>query len=348
MDIRKPLAAFSAAALTLGLAACSGNGTQAAKPGEAGQQTAELKKVSIVLDWTPNTNHTGVFVAMEKGFFKEAGLEVEVKGYSKAGAESVLANGGADFAFSYASGLASAITSGNEIKMVYNLQQKSSSGIAVRADSKINGPKDLDGKVFASGSGAETGDKLKRMIIADGGKGEFETVIVGIGAYEAVANGQADFAEGLTTWEGIEFELRGEPLRFYYPADYGIVQSPAQMGIATSNKLIAEDPELVQKFVSAAKQGFDFALENPKEAAEILVKQNPEAKLNPELALKSQEMLSKDFWRDARGKTGFADLDRWQAFLDSLVEAKLLTDAKGEPVSGKLDPNNFVTNQFVK
>lgn len=308
----------------------------------------ELIKTSIILDWAPNTNHTGVFVAQAKGYYAEAGLEVEIKGFAQSGVESVLATGGADFGISYLDGLAFANASGANLMMIYNLQQEANDGVAVNPKSGIERPRDLDGKTWAAITSPVSGLKVKQMIINDGGEGEFESVQTGMSAYEAVMQNKADFAVALWSWEGINFELRGTPLKFFFPQDYGVESTPCGIGIAANKNLITENPDLVKNFISSTKKGYDFALEHPEEAAEILVHSAPEAKLDSELVKQSQIDLSRKYWRDERGETGLANLERWQKYLNFLQENGIVLDKDGKVLTEPQRAEDLVTNEFVK
>ncbi|USR79675.1 ABC transporter substrate-binding protein [Arcanobacterium pinnipediorum] len=336
--MKKFLALCCSFVLAAGLSGCDASTTD---------DTAN-RHVRVILDWTPNTNHTGIYVALNKGYYEDAGLDVEVLGFSQAGVESVVEHGGAEFGFTGAESLAIAYGQGADLKMVYSLQPLSSQGIAVRADSDIHTPKDLDGKLFATYGGVQNTDKVKEMIRHDGGKGEFDTVVMGTAAYQAVADGSADFAEGLSTWESIEFELKGSALRFMYPWEWGVPGTPAVLGISAKNDLIKNDPELVKDFVSATKKGYDYTLDHLDEASDILIAENPDAQLNPELVKRSHELLTTKFWPDATGRTGLADLQAWQTFLDYLVAHGTILDANNQPRSAKLLAEDLVTNEFVK
>ena len=314
----------------------------------ASQASGQMRDVSVILDWTPNTNHTGLFVAQEKGYFADAGLNVDIMGFSKSGVDAVLSAGGADFGISGADALASAHAANLGLTMVLNIQQKSSYGVGVLEDSGITRPKDLDGKTIADYSGDSAHISTQMMIQHDGGTGEFDRVIVGAQAMAALESGQADFAEVLSTWEAIEAELSGTKLHMFQPADYDVPTTPAMIGISTRNDLIESDPDLVRAFVQAAQKGYEFAKDNPDEAAKILVDANPQAKLDPELVTRSQEILSTQYWPDSKGGVGFADIDRWNTYLAFIVEQGLVYDEKGTAVTEPIAADDIVTNEFVK
>ncbi|GAA2183929.1 ABC transporter substrate-binding protein [Brooklawnia cerclae] len=342
---RRVGSALIATLLAGSLIGCSsGEPATDGSPNASGDQA---DAVSIVLDWTPNTNHSGIFVAEKLGYYADAGIELTVLPYSQAGVESVLASGGADFGISGASSVTQAAAQGEDLQMVLNIQQKSSAGIAYRADdSRISRPSDLDGKLFASWGAAETIAGVKQMIVNDGGTGEFDEVTLGTSAYQAVYTGAADFAQGLSTWEGIEAELAGTPVDFFFPGDYGVTVTPAEIGISASRSYLADNQDVARRFVQATQKGYEYAMDHPDEAADILVEANPDATVDPELAGRSQEMLT-DYWRDAQGGVGTADVEAWQEFVDYLASSGLLVDAEGKPLATAPQVDDLVTNDYL-
>lgn len=329
-------------ALPVALAGCAtGADSDQTSSGQAGDE------VSIGLDWTPNTNHTGIYVAQQKGYYADAGIDLNVLGYSQAGVESVMGSGGADFGFSGVETLAAAKASDLDLTMVFNLQQRSSYGVAVRQDSDIASPKDLDGKTLAAYGAGATSFATTQMIQADGGQGNFDTVVVGTGALDAVVAGKADFAEALATWEVLQYELQGDEFRMFFPDDYGVPTSPALLGISARSELIADNPDLVARFVQATEKGYEYAVDNPDEAAQILIDANPQVNLDPELTKASQELLSSDYWPDPEGSVGHADPEAWQTYLDLLTSGGLVVGADGQPYTSKLNASELVTNEFL-
>lgn len=343
--MRRAFTAFAAllSASALALAACGEGG------GSGGQSGAPRETVSVVLDWTPNTNHSGVYLALARGYYAQAGIDVEVLPYSEAGSGSVLLGGGADFAFEGAYSVISARARGDAMTMVLNLQQKSSQGLAVRADdSTITRPADLDGKLFATWGASEGIAKARAMIRNDGGQGTVETVMLGTSAYQAVYNGTADFAEGLTTWEGIEAELAGTPVKWFMPADYGAETTPAELGLATTPAYLQEHPDLARRFVQATQRGYSDAVSDPESAVEALIAANPDAAIDRELATRSQKLLSEQYWTDANGGVGCADIDEWQHYIDYLESEGLVEDSSGAPVAQGLSAADMVSNDLLE
>ncbi|MDU5248449.1 MAG: ABC transporter substrate-binding protein, partial [Varibaculum cambriense] len=325
----RKIATALACTLALTLAGCATGSSSATRD-------PELKNTSVILDWTPNTNHTGIYVAQEKGFYREAGLNVKVVPFSKSGVESVMAAKGADFGFSGTDSIASAKASNLGIKMVFNLQPKSSYMVGFLDKADIQRPRDLDGKTLADFGGGFQHIATRMLIQKDGGKGDFKKVVAGAQTLQAVEQERADFAELLSTWEGIEAEQSGYKLRYFDYGKFGIPTTPALLGVSTREDLIKENPKLVRAFVQATQKGYQWAIDHPQEAAQILVKANPQAKLDSKLAEASQALLSKDYWPDATGGVGHADMDKWQSYLDFIIEQKLVYDGDGKPYTQKI------------
>src|SRR5690606_30737067 len=162
----RKFAAVWLAVILLALAACgggSGDGGPAGSPGTEGnaqsipqnsgerQQSGEpqtLQKVKVVLDWTPNTNHTGLYVAKAKGYWEERGLDVEIVMPPETGAEAMVASGAAEFGVSYQESVTLAREQEVPVVSVAAVIQHNTSGFASPADKNIREPKDFEGKRY--------------------------------------------------------------------------------------------------------------------------------------------------------------------------------------------------------
>jgi ABC-type nitrate/sulfonate/bicarbonate transport system substrate-binding protein len=162
------------AALTLLLAACGGGG------GEA----AESEPIRVALDWTPNTNHTGLFVAQQEGWFREAGLDVQFLPYNNTSPDTLVSSGAAEFGVSFQDSFTFSKAAGAEITSVMAVLQHWATQIAVRADrADIASPRDLDGKTYGGFGAAYEEPKMRAVIQEDGGTGTFQTVVLGTAAF---------------------------------------------------------------------------------------------------------------------------------------------------------------------
>ena len=171
----KAIAILGSIAMLVGVAACgqSNDSTKTATDGN------DLTKVTFMLSWAPDTNHIGVYVAKNKGYFKQAGLDVDIVAVAQAGAEQAVNNGMADFALSNLTNVGIYTLKGAKIKQVMQVQQKPSAIWCSLASNKdIKSPKDFDGKTFATFGSNESDAVIRRMIQTDGGKGTFDKVTV--------------------------------------------------------------------------------------------------------------------------------------------------------------------------
>ncbi len=130
------------------LSGCAGNGPDNQTGSEDSDSKQDLKKVTVVLDWTPNTNHTGLYAAKDKGYFKEEGLDVEIIMPGEAGADQLTASGKADFGVSYQESITEARVQGVPLVSIAAVIQHNTSGFASPAEKNIKSPKDFEGKTY--------------------------------------------------------------------------------------------------------------------------------------------------------------------------------------------------------
>lgn len=199
--VSKAAALVGALAMTFGFAACGQTNTA----DSSNSNTSDLKKVTFMLSWAPDTNHIGVYVAKNKGYFKDAGLDVDIVAVAQAGAEQAVNNGVADFALSNLTNVGVYTLKGAHIKQVLQVQQKPSAiWCALASNTAVKSPKDLDGKTFATFGSNESDAVVRRMVQTDGGKGEFDKVTVGTSTFQTMESGKADFGGFYATWEGVQ------------------------------------------------------------------------------------------------------------------------------------------------
>ena len=210
--VSKAAALVGALAMTFGFAACGQTNTA----DSSNSNTSDLKKVTFMLSWAPDTNHIGVYVAKNKGYFKDASLDVDIVAVAQAGAEQAVNNGVADFALSNLTNVGVYTLKGAHIKQVLQVQQKPSAiWCALASNTAIKSPKDLDGKTFATFGSNESDAVVRRMIQTDGGKGEFDKVTVGTSTFQTMESGKADFGGFYATWEGVQADMYGPKLNCF-------------------------------------------------------------------------------------------------------------------------------------
>ncbi|MFC5702226.1 ABC transporter substrate-binding protein [Cohnella faecalis] len=290
---------------TLLLAGCGKNdgtkGPEASSPSSSGsvsEPSAALQDVTVVLDWTPNTNHTGLYAAKEKGFWEKRGLKVEIVQPPESGANALVGSGKADFGITAQEDLTLAREQGVPIVSVAAIIQHNTSGFASPADKNIKEPKDFEGKTYGAwGSPAEKAviESLMQEQKADIGKVNF--VDIGTADFLTAVKRDIDFAWIYYGWDGVGAELKGEKLNMVYLSDYS-KQLDYYTPVLTSNEdFLKNKPDLAKAFLAGATEGYQFAIDHPDEAADILLKAAPE--LDKDLVHASQKWLASKYKDDA-------------------------------------------------
>jgi ABC-type nitrate/sulfonate/bicarbonate transport system substrate-binding protein len=339
-------AALAAATLALaGLVGC-GSSDDTTTTTKATSGSAAPTKVSIALDWTPNTNHTGVYVAQKLGYYKAAGLDVQVLPYASTAPETLVNAGKADFGFSYQAGTTYARAGGQDVVSVFAATQKNSLELAVKADSGITSPKDLDGKTYAGFGTPDEKPQIDYVIKKAGGKGSFKNVTLSTSAYEAVYAGKADFTLSYATWEGIEATRKNKPLRGFKLTDYGFPESYAAL-IVSSSKYLKAHPDVARKFLAATQKGYAYTVQHPKEASDLLVAANPQALKDPGLVQESTAALVKGYYADGSGAIGRQTAQQWKAYDGFLYDQGVVTGKGGKKLASEPDWSTYFTNDYL-
>ncbi|MBV3807169.1 MULTISPECIES: ABC transporter substrate-binding protein [Bifidobacterium] len=348
----KAIAILGSIAMLVGVAACgqSNDFTKTATDGN------DLTKVTFMLSWAPDTNHIGVYVAKNKGYFKQAGLDVDIVAVAQAGAEQAVNNGMADFALSNLTNVGIYTLKGAKIKQVMQVQQKPSAIWCSLASNKdIKSPKDFDGKTFATFGSNESDAVIRRMIQTDGGKGTFDKVTVGTSTFQTLSSKKADFGGFYATWEGVQADMYGPKLNCFTEPDYGVPGNADTIGVITSDKTISSNPGLVKKFVQATKKGYEYAYSHPDDAAAILVKEAPDANLKLDFVKKSMKTIVDDqYWgdpakiKDGSFTFGTNDTAGAQKYFDFLAEENAYTDSHDKVIHTAPVAKDISTDEFLK
>lgn len=287
-----------------------------------------MEKLKIALDWTPNTNHTGLFVASAMGFYEELNLNLEIispanDDYSVTPAKKLELNE-VDLAVVPTESLFSLLLKENKVeaKGIYAILQEDTSAIVTLKSSNINRPKDLDGKIYASFKARYEDKIVKQMVMNDGGKGEFTIEYPEkLGIWETILAQKSDASWIFKAWEGIEAKTQGIELNEFSLKDYGIPYGYSPLIIAKSLDIEAKN-EAFKNFVSATKKGYLFAQNNPEKAVNILSNYIPERELAQIDILKSQNYLNQYYGNE--NTIGKMEVFVFQTFIDWLFEHDIL------------------------
>ncbi|MEQ8657101.1 MAG: ABC transporter substrate-binding protein [Hyphomicrobiales bacterium] len=314
----------------------------------ASVQAQDGQQVSVALDWTPNTNHVGLYVAEAKGWFDEAGLDVDILPYTDTSSGTLVASGVAEFGILSAVGFHSQRATGADMTVVMAIVQHETGRLVFNGEREdIQRPADLDGMTYAGFGSAWEGALISTIIANDGGEGVFDTVTLGTSAYEALANGSVDFTLEVSTWEGVNSVLLNRPQRAFRYADYGVPDQHTTF-LGGNGTWLMENPETAETFVQAAQRGYAFASQNPEEAADILIEQTSGMLTNPDLVRASmQALVEGGYLQDEGEPVGLIDDEMIANITAFLFEAGILRGENGQPLETMPDVSTWFTNAYL-
>ena len=318
--MKKIIAFLLSACLVCCMAACSGS-----KNTDDGR-----KKITVCLDWTPNTNHTGLYVALAKGYYADAGLDVAIVQPPENGATQACAAGQAQFAIDAQDTLAPAFTSDVPLGVttVAALVQHNTSGILSKAGQGMYRPAGLSGKTYLTWDSPTELAILENVVKGDGGDWDKVT---------RIPNTVTDEAQDVTAnpdhaiwvfygWSGINAEVQGIDIDYFAFKDLNPVFDYYTPVLIANNEFLQTDPDTAKAFLQATEKGYRFAIDNPDEAAQLLIDGDETHSLvgSEELVKASQKYLSAQYIADASA-WGYISPERWDGFYAWLYSEGLIT-----------------------
>jgi len=318
-----------------GLSACSGE-NNASKSGEGDK----LEKVTLVLDYTPNTNHTGIYLAKEKGYYKDQGIDLEIIQPSDSDSVTLVASDKAQFGVSYQEDVTYALTREKDplpVKAIATIIQHNTSGFAAPVEKNIKTAKDFEGKTYG-GWGSPSEEAIIKLAMEKQGAdfNKLKRVDIGKDDYFTATKKNIDFAWIFDAWTGVEARLKNIKLDYIPIKDIDPALDYYTPILITNNKTIKENPELVKKFMAATSKGYEEAIKDPSGAADILSKAVPE--LDKNLVKASQEYLAKLYKDDAQ-KWGQMKAEVWKNYAKFMQDNGLIKKA--------LNVDEAFTNEFL-
>ncbi len=297
----------------------------------------DLEQITLLLDWTPNTNYSGIFSALEEGYYEAEGIELEVI-EAPGSVLQMVATGQAHFGISYQEEVIFARLSDLPVVSIAAVIQHNTSGFASLKERGIESPADFEGKRYG-GWGSPVEEATIKALMDNYGSDYNQVDIVTTGEVDSliVIERDADFAWIYYGWTGVEAELKGIDLNFIElrleeeALDY---YTPV---IVTGEDLINGNPELVDRFMNATEKGYRLAIDDPATAARHLLTNAPE--LNNDLVSASQAWLADKYQAEAE-IWGLQDKDTWEAYSKWLLENNLIETMP--------DINKAFTNRFVR
>lgn len=335
--MKKILALILAVASLASFTACSSSSDTA-------EETAALTEITVCLDWTPNTNHTGLYVAVANGYYADAGLDVTLVQPPEDGAEALVAAGQADFAVSAQDTLVGAFTGENplDIVAVAALLQHNTSGIISRAGEGMDTAAGLEGKRYSTWNIPSEIAMIEQVVEADGGDFSLVELIPNVITDEvgALTAEQTDAVWVFYGWSGINAEIQGFDADFFYFKDIDPVMDCYTPILVSSSAYLSENEDTAKAFLAATAMGYEYAIENPAEAAQILIDGDDTGSLAgaEELVLASQDYMVDQYKAEA-DQWGYITPERWDGFYGWLFEEGLIETA--------LDAGTGYTNDYL-
>ena len=316
MSSRKRIAFVTLLLLsTVLLAACGGK--------------SENDKISLALDWFPNSNHAGFYMAQEMGYYEDEGLKLDI--VVPANPEDVLRTVGAgrdDFGISYQSEVLLALGEGVGVKSIAALAQHPLNSLMVLEESGITRPGNLTGKQVGI-TGIPSEEALFSTMLEYDGVGMEDVTLVNVGfdLSTALIGKKVDAIVGAYwTYESIAMEMQGFPVRVLRMEDWGVPDF-YELVLVTNQDMLSRDPDVVRRFLRATAKGFADAIDDPQMAVDILVDANPE--VDNALETRSIALLA-PMWTEGVHTFGWQTKERWQSLARWMKDKGLLKEDVNE------------------
>ena len=367
--VRKSGSLIMAAALAVGMTACSsqnnsqttaaGTAAESQSSGAAGAESGasesaaesnaeasdakawdadQLEKVTVILDYVANTNHTGMYVALDQGYYKEAGLDVEIIEPTEGATATLIAVGKGDFGISYQEDVTIALTSKDPlpIKTIATLIQHNTSGFVTYADKDIKSPKDFEGKTYAGWGGPGEEAVLKAVMTKDGADFSKLNMVISDGSGFEALKDKVDIEWFFEGWDNVKCKLNNFPINYMELRQLDDRLDYYTPVIIANQDTLEQKPEMVKKFLAATEKGYRYAIENPDESAKILQKYAPDYSLD--LLTMSQEYLAEKYMEDT-DRWGEIKDEVWDNYTDFMVEYGVIDQA--------IQASECYTNEFL-
>ena len=277
-----------------------------------GCSTDKNDEVSLALDWYPNSNHAGIYSAIDEGFFESEGINLDLYTPSDPTAIiSAVASGRDDFGLSYHPDILQAQSAGLEIVSVLSISQHPLNSIMTLEKSNLKTPKDLKGKVIGY-PGIPSNKAMLETVLENQGIdiNDVETVDVGFELVKALVSGSVDAIIGAYwTHESIVIELQGFNIEIMKLEEWG-VPNYYELILITNKRFLDENEKKVEKVVSSFKKGFEFAINNPEKSIDSLIKIAGEEIVEEDVEREGIQLLI-PVWESNGNPFGYQEKSKW-------------------------------------
>ena len=325
---RRAFVRGAALAAALGLAGCGAYDNSGATGGSdtsAKSGKDSVTKLTFCLDYTPNTNHTGVYVAQQKGYFADEGLEVEIVQPAEDTAEAMIGSGEAQLGVSYQDYIANVLASDSPVPVVAvaAIIQHNTSGIMSRKADGITSARGMCDHVYATWDMPIEQATIKQIVEDDGG--DYSKVkMVPYSVDDEVAGLRGDMFDTVWVYEGWAVQnaaLQGYDVNYFNFRDMDDVFDFYTPVIAANGDYAQQNPDVVKAFLRAVRRGYEDAIKDPEASADLLCAAVPE--MDAALAKQSALFLAGQYQADAP-TWGVIDADRWARYFSWLNEKGLV------------------------
>ncbi len=298
----------------------------------------EQTDLIVILDYVANTNHTGMYVALDQGWYADEGLNVSIVEPTEGATATLIAVGKGQIGISYQEDVTVARTLDEPlpIRAIATILQHNTSGFATYAGKGITSPADFEGKTYAGWGGP--GEEAVLRAIMEGAGADFSklNMVISDGSGFTALKDKVDIMWFYEAWDNIKCQMNDFPIDYMPLRDLDPRLDYYTPVIITSEDMIANHPDELRAFLRATSKGYQYAVEHPDEAAQILSKYAPDTSI--EMLTLSQEYLADKYIADAP-RFGEMKSSVWDGYTDFCVEYGVI---------GKSIPaDQLYTNEFL-
>ncbi|MCD8154297.1 MAG: ABC transporter substrate-binding protein [Clostridiales bacterium] len=302
-------------------------------------ETGELKEVTVILDYTPNTNHTGMYVALDRGYYEEEGLDVQIIEPTDGATATLVAQQKGTFGISYQEDVTIALTAEDPlpIKAIATIIQHNTSGFVSLADSGIESPADFEGKTYAGWAGAGESAVLEACMTQAGADFSKLNIVVSDGSGFEALGSACDIMWFFEAWDCVMAEMNDVELNYMELRELDSRLDYYTPVIIASDEVLESDPEMVEAFLRATARGYEDTIQDPDGAAEILASYVTD--YDVEMLKISQEYLADKFMEDT-DVWGVMKDEVWDNYTEFLQEYGVIEET--------IPASDCYTNEFLE
>lgn len=299
----------------------------------------DLKKVTLILDYVPNTNHTGIYWALDKGYYEEEGIDLEIiePGTDLTSIQAVAA-GNADLGVSYQEDLTYAqANQGVPVKAIATIMKYNTSGFVSLADSGIEGPADFEGKTYAGWQSPSEEAIIGELMKQAGADPNQLTMVGDTGMGPRGLSRHYDIQWYFEAWDNVKAELDGIELNYMPLRDYDERLDYYTPIFIAGDELIQNQTDLVQGFMSATKRAYQEVMANPEAAGDFMASLLDEYDAD---FIKASQTIASSLYTDQPDNWGWMEESVWQGYTDFMFENELIDQV--------IPADQLYTNEFLE